>query len=228
MKTKLVSVSTLKPGDVIMPPERELRLWMRRHAAENGMSENALTLTVMEAEFSHRDKGGDWHVIRTQRDPEWDAKVMRKGLPFSFHARPWSNWRLVRYAGQLRKAHMDAPEHDRVADARAETAQTLRDVADRIEGEPHGNPAVVKEVRRLADPELWVGVVPDIFGYGMTVAAPSKDAAMRALRAEYKKWKQQLGKHADPTTTFDRSFEEFGGWVSKVEIGKVYYDNFGE
>jgi len=201
MKTTTIKVSEIQVGDVIMPPERELRLWMRKHAAAHGWSENALALTVTEVGDGLPDKGGPWVLIRTVHDPEW----VPSGA-FKFKARPWSDWKLVPSGGELRKAHMDAT--DEVQELAAQVAE------------------LETENRRLR--AQWVGVVPDIFGYGMSVLAPSKEAAMKALRAEYKRWKKQLGKHADPTTTFDRSFEEFGGRVAKVEVGKVYYDNFGE
>jgi hypothetical protein len=76
--------------------------------------------------------------------------------------------------------------------------------------------------------KLWVGVIPDIFGYGMTVLSNSKDGAMKALKAEYRRWKKSQGEHADPTTTFAGSYENFGGHIKKIEVGKVYFDNFGE
>jgi len=43
-----VPVSSIQAGDVIMPPERELRLWMRRDRAEKGLPESSLYITVTE------------------------------------------------------------------------------------------------------------------------------------------------------------------------------------
>ena len=81
-------VDTLKVGDVILPPERELSLWMRRHAREKGFSDNALRLTITEIRDAAPDKRGRWLAIVTQQDPEWGA-----GLPFVFKARPDTTWR---------------------------------------------------------------------------------------------------------------------------------------
>lgn len=72
---------------------------------------------------------------------------------------------------------------------------------------------------------IWVGVIPEIFGYGISVVEVSEKACMKALKKEYKKWKME---RPDPTTKFKTSFEAWGGRVIEVEIGKCYYDNFGE
>jgi hypothetical protein len=90
MKLTKIKVADIKEGDVIMPPGRELRLWMRRHARDNGMSDHALTLTVMEIEHGAGDKRGPWVRFRCMHDPEW-----KNGHPFSFVARPWSDWKKV-------------------------------------------------------------------------------------------------------------------------------------
>jgi hypothetical protein len=75
--------------------------------------------------------------------------------------------------------------------------------------------------------KIWMGVVPDIFGYGMTVVSDSAEGARKALKAEYHRWKAQLKEYADPTTTFGGSFVHYGGRIFQVELDKVYYDNFG-
>ena len=81
-------------------------------------------------------------------------------------------------------------------------------------------------------PELHIGVIPDIFGYGMTVAETSQAKAEAALRAKYAEWKADRKKHIkgydETETNFDKSFEDFGGYYKRVELGKVYYDNFAE
>ena len=73
--------------------------------------------------------------------------------------------------------------------------------------------------------ELWVGTVEGIFGYGMSVISDSEAGVMKALKAEYRRWKRQ---YPNEETSFAKSFEWFGGSVKKVKLGKVYYDNFNE
>jgi len=73
--------------------------------------------------------------------------------------------------------------------------------------------------------QIWIGTIPDIFGYGMTVATDSEASAIKALKSEYRRWKKQ---YPNPENTFETSFEAFGGNVRNITPGKVYYDNFGE
>jgi ribosomal protein S5 len=72
---------------------------------------------------------------------------------------------------------------------------------------------------------VWVGVIPGIFGYGISVAEESEEACMKALNRAYREWKKG---YPDPTTNFKTSFEYWGGRVTEVELGKNYFDNFGE
>ena len=43
-----VLAEALKIGDVIMPPSREVQLWMRREMQSKGLQETALHLTIAE------------------------------------------------------------------------------------------------------------------------------------------------------------------------------------
>lgn len=70
---------------------------------------------------------------------------------------------------------------------------------------------------------VFVGIIPDIFGYGLSVVSKSKAGAMKALRAAYESFKKA---RPDPTTTFETSFEYFGGYVEKVKFNDVYSDVF--
>lgn len=92
--TETIKASEIKPGDVILPPERELRLWMRRHCAENGMTESALNLTVREVKQGRPDKRGPWLVVVTDQTPEWNAGHERT-FPFTFKARPDTLWPVI-------------------------------------------------------------------------------------------------------------------------------------
>jgi hypothetical protein len=79
---------------------------------------------------------------------------------------------------------------------------------------------------------IWIGVIPGIFGYGISVASETRDGAMEALKNSWEKgmkassWGRAEKFPSD--STFQQHFEGFGGHVSEVELGKAYYDNFGE
>lgn len=53
-----VPAETLQPGDVIRPPARELRLWMRRDAQRRGLTDDALWMTVLEVRAGASDTNG--------------------------------------------------------------------------------------------------------------------------------------------------------------------------
>jgi hypothetical protein len=73
---------------------------------------------------------------------------------------------------------------------------------------------------------IWIGVIPDIFGYGISVASYTREGAINALR---KRWKEWMATSSFPKTdTFTEHFERFGGHVTKVSVDKAYYENFGE
>lgn len=77
----------IKPGDVILPPEREIRLWMRRSINERGLSESALNMTVIETYEGAPDKRGRWVIIKAKQSSEWNSP----GL-FTIKARPETPW----------------------------------------------------------------------------------------------------------------------------------------
>lgn len=70
---------------------------------------------------------------------------------------------------------------------------------------------------------IFVGVIPDIFGYGINVASDTKEGAMAGLRKAYADWKEA---NPDSTTSFKTSFEYWGGHIIEVELGKGYHDGF--
>jgi hypothetical protein len=88
---------TIRPGDTILPPERELSLWMRRHAREHGLSEAALHLTVLAVREGAPDRRGRWLIVETRHADEWSAG--RAPRPFTFKARPATRWPIIRRAG---------------------------------------------------------------------------------------------------------------------------------
>lgn len=88
-----VQASTLKAGDVVMPPEREVRLWMRRTITERGLSESALHLTVTKIEEGAPDKKGRWILVTADYSAEFYGD--RKPWPITFRARPDTPWPLI-------------------------------------------------------------------------------------------------------------------------------------
>lgn len=70
---------------------------------------------------------------------------------------------------------------------------------------------------------IWMGIIPGIFGYGISVASESKEGAMTALRSAYDGWKEA---RPGSDTNFDSSFESWGGHIFEVELNKSYFDSF--
>jgi len=70
---------------------------------------------------------------------------------------------------------------------------------------------------------IWMGIIPGIFGYGISVASETEAGAMKALRKAYAEWKVA---RPNQETNFDSSFEEWGGHIFEVELNKSYYDSF--
>lgn len=95
--TRTAPIHTVKVGDVIMPPKREVSLWMRRTLREHGLSEAALHLTVTAVREGAPDKGGRWLVITAQHNAEWEKRypAENRGRPFGFKARPDTAWEFI-------------------------------------------------------------------------------------------------------------------------------------
>jgi len=86
----------LTVGAVILPPPRELRLWMRRTLAEKGLAESALYLTVTDVHEGAPDKTGRWLVVTASQTPEWIGNG--RVIPFRFKVRPETPWAVIRAA----------------------------------------------------------------------------------------------------------------------------------
>ena len=86
-----VLAETLRVGEKIMPPAREVRLWMRRRLDERGLAETALHLTITNIDEGAPDKNGRWLVITTEATPEWNEGYVR-AIPFRFRVRPETPW----------------------------------------------------------------------------------------------------------------------------------------
>lgn len=92
-----IKVSQIKVGDVIMPPAREVSLWMKRHIHDNGLSESALLQTVKEI-YSSADKGGPWICFKSTYSAEWTGNRPTYGM--SFRARPDTAWQRLNRSPQ--------------------------------------------------------------------------------------------------------------------------------
>jgi len=89
--------SKIKVGDVIMPPPREVRLWMARTCKEEGLPESALYLTVTAIKESALGKDGRrWLRISSLQTPEWTRG--RRNRDFVFKVRPETLWLMGREA----------------------------------------------------------------------------------------------------------------------------------
>lgn len=88
-----VRADTLKEGDIVMPPDRELRLWMIRDAAEKGMSSSDLGIMLTDVHEGQPDKRGRWIIFKGYLRDDWYAG--RRKYPFTFKARPETPWPLV-------------------------------------------------------------------------------------------------------------------------------------
>jgi predicted RNase H-like HicB family nuclease len=82
---------------------------------------------------------------------------------------------------------------------------------------------------------IWIGIIPDIFGYGMSVAGETEEECLKALKRAYRDWsKDRSDDYGDmrdengrKLTRFEKAMESWGGRVDEVELGKLYWDNFG-
>lgn len=88
-----VRADTLKVGDVVMPPAREVQLWMARDAAEKGMSTADLGIMLTDVHEGAPDKKGRWIVFKGFLRDEWYQG--RRQYPFIFKARPETPWPVV-------------------------------------------------------------------------------------------------------------------------------------
>lgn len=89
--------------------------------------------------------------------------------------------------------------------------------------------------KQLKKKTIWIGVIPSIFGYGMSVAAESEEECLKALKKDYREWAKgrsdDYGDMRDENgrklTRFEKAMETWGGRIEEIELGKVYFDNFG-
>lgn len=94
MKPMMTTAAELVVGDVILPPARELSLWMTRAAINRGLSYTATRLTVTHAHEGVPDKKGRWLLVTAEHTAEWNEG--RTPIPFRFKARPETPWKLFK------------------------------------------------------------------------------------------------------------------------------------
>lgn len=91
-----MTADQIKIGDKVLPPERELRLWMRRHIEEKNLPECALHLTVRKI-YQSKDKRGPWIHVKAQYPAEWTATYAdpKADSFITFKARPQTPWTII-------------------------------------------------------------------------------------------------------------------------------------
>jgi len=88
--------------------------------------------------------------------------------------------------------------------------------------------------KQLKKKTIWVGIIPDIFGYGMSVAAESEEECLKALKKDYREcvkgrsddYGDMRDENGRKLTRFEKAMENWGGRIEEIELGKVYWDNF--
>jgi hypothetical protein len=88
-----IPAHSLKVGDQIMPPAREVQLWMRRTLQERNLKESALHLTITDIHEGNPDKKGRWLIVTADHTAEWHGG--HKPYPFKFKVRPETPWPVV-------------------------------------------------------------------------------------------------------------------------------------
>ena len=89
--------------------------------------------------------------------------------------------------------------------------------------------------KQLKKKTIWIGVIPSIFGYGMTVVAESEAECLKALKKDYRECSKDRSddygdmrdENGKKLTRFEKAMENWGGRIEEIELSKVYWDNFG-
>jgi hypothetical protein len=78
--------------------------------------------------------------------------------------------------------------------------------------------------KAMSKPEIWIGQIPDIHGYGLNVVGYSEDEARKALKREFHK----MQKAWNGVYSYPQAMENFGGRIFQIFPGKAYSDDFNE
>lgn len=86
-----------------------------------------------------------------------------------------------------------------------------------------------ESVNEAKGKKVWIGVMPGALGYGLTSVGDTEKEATETLKKGYDEFMSDgRNDDQDDFNTFKKAMEYFGGRVTQVEMGKSYYDNFGE
>lgn len=81
---------------------------------------------------------------------------------------------------------------------------------------------------------IWIGTIPGIFGYGISIAEDTEEKCVKALETAYNRcvdgtdddYDEQFYEDGTEMTRFEKAFDYWGGSVSEIELGKEYSDDF--
>ncbi len=85
-------------------------------------------------------------------------------------------------------------------------------------------PTKKKTTRKLRPTKMWIGHIPEIYGYGVMVMEATEDQARKSLKRAFAIAKKSFMGQAG----YKEAFESWGGRIFEVETGKMYYDDFTE
>lgn len=88
-----IAAQDLTPGMVILPPAREISLWIRKHCQDLGLPESAMFLTVISVTEGRADKTGRWLLVRANHSDAWNKGHIAH--PWTFKARPETSWPVI-------------------------------------------------------------------------------------------------------------------------------------
>jgi len=79
-------------------------------------------------------------------------------------------------------------------------------------------------IKKLKPQKMWIGHIPEIYGYGVMVMECTEDEARKSLKLAFAVAK----KANDGQRSYAQSFDHWGGRIFEVETGKRYCDDFSE
>lgn len=109
-----VPADQLRVGDIVLPPDRELKLWMLRDAAAKGIAPGDLGIMLTEVSEGLADKRGRWLLFKGYLRDAWYQG--RKPHPFTFKARPETPWPLLARPQQNPRRNPGQSELERAKD----------------------------------------------------------------------------------------------------------------
>ena len=71
---------------------------------------------------------------------------------------------------------------------------------------------------------IWCGLIPDIYGYGITVFETTEELAKKSLKKHFLVAKKSF----NGEYSFPKAMEWFGGRVFPIEMDKYYDDGLRE